>query len=461
MVGALPFFKDQVTTDVYLSDVFYMLASMAIILAVLGLGLIDAGLWRAKNQLDNWVQKIVGSLLAGLAFMFVGYGIWNWQFDEAFGVPNAFDSAINSWWIGGDLWRAFAHTVDPAVLPTADVFQVFALFFLTYAMVIAVLIHGAGHERLKPVPFYVMAVVSGGIMMPLLTYFTWGSASPLTNRGVHDYVGIFSLYMYVGVFATVLAWRLGPRLGAFKPHPRTTGPQITNWGFVGSGVVILMFAIPFIVLGCGYIVPGAGYFGISMTTSGFGIAFANVFMGFCGGAVTGTLLAYLTRNPAWALFGPIGGYVSGTALFDITVPWKTVIVALFAPPLMWLTYVIFKKLGIDEPKIAPLTLLPSIYGAIVAGFIGWHVDTGGYFGLKGEYGFQHAQITPYWQLVGVGVTVGMTLIAALIVVVGLEKTIGIRVKEEGELAGLDTEYWGAAPAPATDIPPGTAPAATS
>ena len=53
------FFKSQVSTDIYVADVFFMLAAVAVLIAVVGLGFVDSGLSKSKNVLDNWVQKIV------------------------------------------------------------------------------------------------------------------------------------------------------------------------------------------------------------------------------------------------------------------------------------------------------------------------------------------------------------------------------------------------------------------
>jgi ammonium transporter, Amt family len=61
-------------------DVLYAVASLAVILVVLGLTLIDTGLSRRRNVLDTVVQKLAAALIAGFATFIVGYAIWAWQF---------------------------------------------------------------------------------------------------------------------------------------------------------------------------------------------------------------------------------------------------------------------------------------------------------------------------------------------------------------------------------------------
>ena len=82
-----------------------------------------------------------------------------------------------------------------------------------------------------------------------------------------------------------------------------------------------MFAIPFIALGCGYWIPDLGYFGISMTTSGLGVVFNNVFIAYAVGGVVGGLIAYRTGNVIHA-FGPLAGYVAGNAALDVVSTWR-------------------------------------------------------------------------------------------------------------------------------------------
>src|ERR1700677_1320975 len=124
-------------------------------------------------------------------------------------------------------------------MPDAHKLQVSAVFSITFAMHLVAFFQSAGLERLKPIPLYIMSFVVCATSWPLLTYLAWGSASPLTARGLHDFTGIFNLYIFVGAWLVCMAWRLGPRLGAFSPHPRTSGPQAHNLSHAPIGRVLL------------------------------------------------------------------------------------------------------------------------------------------------------------------------------------------------------------------------------
>ena len=130
------------------------------------------------------------------------------------------------------------------------------------------------------------------------------------------------------------------------------------------------------------------------------------------------------------------------------------LISFFAPFIVFIGYTVMKRIGIDEIKVVPLALFGGTYGAIISGFVAWHTKTGGYPGLTGKYGFQHAEITPWWQFAGVGTTIGLSAISGIILIVGLEKTIGLRVSEKAEIDGLDATYWQSPPPPLDDVAPG-------
>jgi Amt family ammonium transporter len=436
-------FPAQFRSDVYIMQIFYILSTIGAMMAIFAITLIDSGLVRSKNMIDTVVQKILCAMIGSASFMVVGYAIWNWQFYQALGVKDALFQSIKDWGLMGAYFTVFSQHLDPAVVPQADFQQLFALFFVAFAGVVAVFIHGAGVERMKPLPAYIMAAIGGGICLPITTYLTWGSASALTNAGLHDFVGSFSLYIFVGIWSLVLSARLGPRRG----YTGVPG----NFALVGAGTFLLILAIPLVVTGCGYLIPGKGYFGVTNTESGLGIVFTNVFMALGGGAVSGALLAYHQRKPAFGLLGPIAGYVSCTALFDIAMPWQALCVSLAGPFILLAGLNVVDRLGIDDPKIAPLALGPAIYSVLMAGIIGAGRATGGVIGLtQGPYAFQHAHIYFGMQVLGLAIMIPGTAVFAFVVIVLLEKTIGLRVSAAEEDAGLDYTYW-LAPNPTPEL----------
>jgi Amt family ammonium transporter len=433
-------FEEQATTQIFVEDVLYAVAALAVLLVVLGLTLIDTGLARRKNVLDTALQKLAAAFIAGFTTFIVGYAIWNWQFYQVAGL--GLGDSLGDWWLFGDGMTETATSLDPAVFPFADVQQVFVVFFATFSMATLALIHSSVFERIKPLPLYVMAAYIGLFASPFAGYLAWGSAGWLTNEGVHDLEGVFPLYIFAGTWALVLNWRLGPRLGAFAPHPSGDAPSPSNIAVVAGGVILILFAIPLISLGSGYIVPDQGFVGISMTSSGFGIVLINAVIAMGAGMVTGVLLAYRRGEWVWLALGPIAGVIAAGTFLDVSDAWIVALVGLAGPLAALFVRGLMFRLGIDDAKVVPLGLGAGVFGALLVGFVEWGTATGGYFTGEGDYAFQHAEITPWWQLIGVAAVMALSGVSALIMSVFFERFGGLRVSEEVERAGLDRTYWG-------------------
>ncbi|SFL00341.1 ammonium transporter [Geodermatophilus ruber] len=435
-------FPEQASTNWLMSTFIFTVGAVAVLLVVVGLVMVDMGLVRRRNVLDTTVQKIGAAMVGGLGTLLIGYPIWMWQFNSAFGAPQPLWQAVKDWWIGGTFTTTASRYIDPTVLPEADVLQIFLVFFVTFTMATMALVHTGVVERIKPVPLYAMSFVMGAIISPLVGYLCWGSLSPLTLRGTHDFDGIFPLYITAGTFALVLAWRVGPRLGVFRPHPSGIKPASHNVAFVGIGVLLILFALPFITIGSGFIFADVGFFGISFTESGIGLVIINLFSGILGGAVMGLIVAYRRREASWALMGPIAGVVMGGTLFDISTSWVCLLVGALGPLVSLGTAALLRKARIDDPKVVPLALGPGVVGALLCGFLEWGTRTGGYLGLEGEYAPGVAEITPWWQLAGVVTTMLVSGVPALLMCLVFEKLGGLRRTEQAEIIGLDVDQWG-------------------
>ena len=158
VVGAAGFFKEQVSTNIFQSDIFYAVATVSLFLLVVAIGMIDAGLVQRKNLLDVWIGKLAAAFLAGLGMFLIGYAIWQVSFYEAFEIPKPWGEAISQWWAGGVNVTSLPQSLNPELAPENDVFQVFLVFFVAYAMAGGALLHSAGLERVK------RAAMSSGAM---------------------------------------------------------------------------------------------------------------------------------------------------------------------------------------------------------------------------------------------------------------------------------------------------------
>ena len=81
-------FPNQVTTDIWLGSILYLIGTIGCAVAITSVRLIEYGAVRKGSGLDTVVQKIVAAFIAIGGFMVIGYAIWNWQYNTAFGVPD-------------------------------------------------------------------------------------------------------------------------------------------------------------------------------------------------------------------------------------------------------------------------------------------------------------------------------------------------------------------------------------
>lgn len=437
----LKLFHEQVSSNDILCTFIYLVGAVAVLLVVLGIGFIDSGLARRRNVLDTWVQKVTAAMIGGASTLLFGYAIWDLQFEQAFQTPNPLATALKTWWVGGMAVSNASIYLDPKAFPEADVSQIFVVFFITFTMATMALIHSSAIERVRSGALYVMSFVVGAVLSPLVGYFCWGPLSPLTNRGLHDFEGCFPLYIFAGTWALVLACRLGPRRGALTADPEGIAPTPSNHGFVAAGMLLILFALPFVAVGSTFIVPGEGVFGISFTRSGLGLILINLFAAMLAGGVTGSFIGYRQRDPRWVFLGPIAGTVMGSTMLDIGTPLEGLLFGALGPFVALATAALMRRLSIDEPKVVPLALGPGIAGALLTGFTHWGAATGGFPGLTGEFALGHAQITPWWQLAGIVVTMAVSGIPALVLCVVLDKMGALRVASHAEFVGLDVAQW--------------------
>jgi ammonia channel protein AmtB len=179
-----------------------------------------------------------------------------------------------------------------------------------------------------------------------------------------------------------------------------------------------------------------------MSDTSIGIAFNNLGLAWAGGMLMGALIAYRTKKYIYTLLGPFAGYVSGAPAFDVYEPWQMFLVALAAPLVAYAVYEWTQKREVDEHKLIPLFLGVGSYGILAVGLIQWGTPGGGYFGVEeGDYAFQNAEMNVLWQAIGLAVCIGAGLATGWVLKFVLERTTGLGVSEEVQVAGYDARYW--------------------
>jgi ammonium transporter, Amt family len=439
---------EQLTTNSLAQNIVYASGTLGALVILAGLLLVDIGGVRRVNVFDTVIQKLIAFFIGFVVYFLIGFAIWNWQYYVAFEIDQPYWQAIKDWWLGGSLSGAFAQDVDPA----QDVMganlnnqQIFIFFLACFAGIINVLIGLAVTERIKASAYFLISAVAA-VVSSLLSWLTWGSTGPLTNEGYHDFFGAGFVYVFAGAVALMLVRKLGSRPGMYSPHRLVGEYRSYNLGLTTIGLVLIITGLPFVILSCGFFFQPEGvealFVGVNMSDTSIGVAFNNLGLAWAGGALTGALIAYKTKKYIYTLLGPFAGYVVGSPAFDIYAPWEMFLVAASAPLVAYAVYEWTQKREFDEHKLIPLFLGVGSYGILMVGVLNWGTAGGGYFGVtEGDYVFQHAEVNLLWQALGLGVCIAAGLATGWVMSAILERTTGLGVSEDVQVAGYDATYW--------------------
>ena len=446
LAQATPQFPEQLTTNLLLQNLIYASGTVGAIMILAGLLMVDVGGVRRVNVFAAAIEKMVGFFIGFVVYFLIGFAIWNWQYYVAFDVADPYWQAIKDWWLGGTFSNDLAQNVDQASLgANLNNQQIFIFFLAAFAGIVNVLIHLSVTERMKPAAYYVICVVAA-VVSSVLSWLTWGSTGPLTNAGFHDFFGVGFVYLFPAGMALVLVRKVGARPGMYEPHPQVPEYRSSNLGLTTAGVAVIFAGLPMVILSCLFFFAAEGTealaVSVTMADTSVGIAFNNLGLSWAGGALTGAAIAYWKRSYIYLLLGPLGGYVACAVAFDVYKPWQTLLVAMGAPIVCYAVYEFSQARRWDEHKLTPLFLGAGSYGLIMVGLVSWGTEKGGYFGLtEGDYAFQNAEINVFWQLIGLVVIVGVGILTGAILAPILERTTGLRLSEEEQVAGVDSGDW--------------------
>ena len=293
-------------------------------------------------------------------------------------------------------------------------------FQLMFCAATASIVSGTLAERIKLWPFLVFTFALTALIYPFQASWKWGGGF-LDALGFLDFAGSTVVHSVGGWAALAGALILGARRGKYGPDGRVVPMPGANLPLATLGTFILWL----------------GWFGfnggsqLAMGTVGdvadVSRIFANTNAAAAGGSIAALILTqilYKKVDLTMVLNGALAGLVSITAE-PLTPGLGTAtligavggVIVVFAVPLL-------DKLKIDDVVGAiPVHLIAGIWGTLAV------VIT-------------NPDATLMAQLTGIVVVGLFTFIASLVAWVILDKTMGIRVSEDAEMAGLDNSELG-------------------
>ncbi len=410
-------------------DNAWMLVSAALVLMMTGpgLALFYGGLVRKKNVLATMMQSF--------RLMAVVTVLW-----ALFGYSLVFHGGTR---FIGNLGYLFLHGVGAAPNPDYAATipqQTFMVYQLMFAIITPALITGAFAERMKFSAMVVFMILWTVIVYDPMAHMVWGKGG-LLNASLGgaiptlDFAGGTVVHITSGVSALVCALYLGKRLG----YPREPMPPHS---------VVLSFI--------GACLLWVGWFGFNAGSAlAAGSLASSAFVATHFGAAAAALgwsIAEWLRNGKASVLGAISGAVAGlvaiTPASGFVGPMSALVIGLIAGVLCYLMVAKVKgRFGYDDSLDAfGVHGAGGTVGALLTGVFAVRAvnpifkDAQGNALAVGLMDGNARQVLN--QFVGVVTAWVLAIVGTLVILKIVDVLVGLRVREEHEIQGLDLSQHG-------------------
>jgi ammonium transporter, Amt family len=409
-----------------------------------GFSLVETGFTQAKNASHTMMMNMVIFALGVVGWYACGYAF---MFGSTSNGPLGLTALGTSWHLGS--WNILAHS---GFFLGGNAYDVSVLGFFFFQLVFmdatATIPTGAMAERWKFSSFCVWGLFASMILYPVYGNWVWGGGwlsqlgvlGPKLGHGAVDFAGSGVVHAMGGVAAFWGAKILGPRIGKFDKD--------------GKPRAIPGHHLPMAILGTFILLVGWMGFNGASTLSGTDLRFDVVIVNTILASATGCLAAMIVMwrvfgkpDPSMTANGLLAGLVAITAPCAFVNPLGACIIGAVAGVLVVGVVVFVERvLKVDDPVgavavhgangiwglLAVGLFADGSYGAGLNGVAG--PVKGLFFGGADQFGA---------QVIDAVVLIIWCSIASVIFFLILKNTIGMRSKEEHEIAGLDLPEMGA------------------
>ncbi len=402
---------DQITTN--LNSLWLLVAAALVLLMTPGVAFFYGGMVKAKSVISMMMMSFGAMGLVGVLWVLYGYGF-------------AFGPALIPGWLGnpGDLFGLsglIGIGKNGAMVPDLSGLA-FAGFQATFAIITVALISGAIADRAKFGSWMIFAGVWATVVYFPVAYwvFNLGNGWAAFGLKVNDFAGGTAVHINAGAaglaLALVLGKRVGFRKGLSKPH---------NVPLTLLGAALLWF----------------GWFGFNAGSEAAvdgvaAIAWINTLIAPCAG-ILGWLVVEKIKDgkptSIGAASGAVAGLVAITPACNILTPGWAMLLGVLVGAVCALAIDLKYKLGFDDSlDVVGIHLVGGMIGTLYIGVFGSGIgllDTGSLrqLGVQALAAFGIAIYS-----FGLAYAIGWTI----------QKTIGFRITNQDELAGVDTIVHG-------------------
>ena len=411
--------------SVPVNTMWVVISAVLVLFMLAGLLSLEAGMSRMKNVGTLVPKALIGMAVAAFVYYACGF---------AFAFGNGEIIGHNGFFLRdyGDPQEAFGIMgLSDALVESKWLFQ------FAFCAVCLAIVWGSTLERIKFHAHAIFALVFAGFIYPLASHWVFGGGWLQTNVGMQDFAGSTAVHLVGATGALAALLILGPRRGRY-------GADGTPRPIPGHSMYIL---------GLGMFILLIGWFGFNAGST-LGITdgrFAEVAMVTMLGAAGGILGAYFatvvfqrTVDIGMVCNGLIAGLVAITAPSGYVENWAAPIIGIVGGLL-----VVPCIIAIDKKVDDPVGVLSAHGAAGVWGKLACGLFTAPRFAQYAGVGNPEGGLVysgSFQQLgdqaLGVVVVFALVLTLCLITWYAISKTIGLRVTEEQEVAGLDISEHG-------------------
>ncbi|ACI50390.1 ammonium transporter [Gluconacetobacter diazotrophicus PA1 5] len=412
-------------------DTAWMLVSTALVLmmTVPGLALFYGGMVRKKNVLATLMQSFAICCIVTIVWMVAGYSL-------AFGTGSPYI---------GDLSRFMLNGIGAQISKGSDVGftlglgsanatvmtipeSVFMMFQMTFAIITPALITGAFAERMKFSALCVFTILWSLLVYAPVAHWVWSPLGWVAGFGAIDFAGGTVVHINAGVAGLVTALVVGKRQGYGQDD---MSPFNLTYAVIGASLLW----VGWFGFNAGSAVGANGRAGMAMATTQIASAAAGVAWMLAEWARTGkpTVLGIIS--------GAVGGLVAITPAAGFVLPGGALIIGLLAGAVCYWTATTMKHmLGYDDSLDAfGVHGIGGILGALLTGVLAYgplSATDANPAGVVGSF----AQLVT--QAKAVGVTIVWCGVVTFILLKIVDLAIGLRVRSEDEIEGLDMTQHG-------------------
>lgn len=397
--------------------VWFLVGAALVFWMQAGFAMVEAGFTRAKNSGNIIMKNLMDFCIGTVSFMFLGASLL---------------LGSNDWALGGFMGK-----------PSLDLFTNYQnydwknfVFNLVFCATAATIVSGAMAERTKFSAYCIYSGIISLFIYPIEAHWIWGGGW-LSEIGFHDFAGSCAIHMVGGFCALIGAAMLGARIGKFKRDE--SGKVIKVHTFLGSNIPLGALGVFILWFGWygfnGAAATSVDQLGSIFLTTTISPALATV------ACLLLTWIKYGKPDVSMCLNASLAGLVGITAPCDTVDALGAAIIGIVSGLLVvfgvWLCDYV---LHVDDPVGAvAVHFVNGIWGTIAVGLFSTTTVPGN-DSLTGL--FYGGGIKPLLiQLLGVVSVLAWTGVMIAIVFFIIKKSVGLRVKEEDEITGLDpTEH---------------------